>query len=176
MFPDSVVDVVRDQLAIRLVDFAIETFDPVTETMQPLEPTFLDRPLRAEDPNRSISIYAYDWVPDEATQEMGSGLAFAGPTVTRYNYRIQSLTRYVVEEEQRADASVDAKVIRAILARDPGLRVALEALSDEVAGVREKYLRYGVSRQRFFNNELRGTFLGLCLTEFWVDTQTTSPA
>lgn len=174
MFPDNVVATLKPLLKTRLDEFPIQEFDAFSKQMKLLEPSFFTRPLRADDPNRSIGIYSFDWTPNQQTQEMGWP-GETGPTITRYGYRIQTLTRYAIEEEQRADASIDAKVIRAILARDPAIRVALTALSDVAVGVREQLTRYGVSRQRFFNNELRGSFLGLCLTEFWVDTQT-SPA
>lgn len=94
------------------------------------------------------------------------------PTMGRYILTIQAFVKDMDEERGMATHSVLSTVIRAILARDESLRVLLASLSTETLGVVESARRWGVSAQRFHNNELQSEWLFLSSVELWVDTET----
>jgi hypothetical protein len=48
----------------------------------------------------------------------------------------------------------------------------LSQLNVEVAGIRERSLRWGVTAQRFLNNEIgNNEWMFLSTVEFWLDTE-----
>jgi hypothetical protein len=62
--------------------------------------------------------------------------------------------------------------VRGILYRDGPLAIALSQLNVEVAGIRERSLRWGVTAQRFLNNEIgNNEWMFLSTVEFWLDTE-----
>lgn len=136
------------------------------------EYSVLTRTLRPTDPNQAIGIFASDWAPFEDSMEMGGPGVPAEPTISRYNFRIQNMVKAANEVEGRQMFARDAKIIRAILYRDQALAVRLRDINEVTLDSSERVMRYGVQRQRFLNNEIRGSFLYLATTELWVDTAT----
>lgn len=126
------------------------------------------RPLRHTDPAQSLGIFVADWQPDKASQQIGNQRE---PAINRYEYRIQLLVKAADEVTGRRLFGVGAKSVRAILYRDPALVVRLTALTEEVLGTRETVKQFGVRRQRFLNNEIRGSMMYLATTDVWLDTE-----
>jgi hypothetical protein len=129
----------------------------------------LGRPIRIADPNYSMGVYALNWLPQEATAEIGGGIE---PVLSTYNLRIQNLIKNTDEAEGRADFTVAAKSVRAIVARDTTLRDSFPQLQETLFGVRERLLRYGIRQQNFLNNDIKGTFTFLSTTDLWAETET----
>ena len=127
------------------------------------------RPLRLMDPAKSIGIFLVDWQPVVGTEEMGNSF---GPTLNTYLLRLQVLVKHGDEAEGRVMFTTAAKKLRTMLARDPDLRVRLAALSEVELAAKETVRRFGVRNQRFLNNELRGAFVYMATTDFFVETET----
>jgi hypothetical protein len=60
-----------------------------------------------------------------------------------------------------------------VLYRDTTLRIAFPQLVVTDLGVTERVKRWGVQQQRFFSNELAGTWVYLSNLEFFIETETT---
>lgn len=156
-FPENVVD----ELAVSFTEhMAGVDDDPPAE--------ILKRPLRHTDPALSLGIYAYNWVPNPDSAQIGQH----EPALATYLYRIQLMVKHATETEARALFTSHGKIVRAILYRDTALRVRLAALQEDLLGSRERFMRFGVRNQSFLNNELRGTFVYLATTDLWVETET----
>lgn len=149
-FPMAVIDVLHDRFKELLADRDI-----------------VDRPLKPTDPARTVGMFPTDWVPDLESIELSS----REPTLGRYTYRIQTLVKHTSEEEGRALYAKDAKIIRAILYRDPQLVTRLTALQEVTLGAVERVKRWGVRNQKYLNNELQGQFIFLATTEMWLETE-----
>lgn len=151
-FPLNIVDVLQDLLPGLMPDHKV-----------------ISRPLRYTDPARSIGVFLVDWTPQPASQEIGH----IEPTLSTYNIRIQNLVKHTNEVEGKALFSFDAKTLRAVLYRAGSLTLRFAGLTEELLGSRESSMRWGVGRQRFLSNELKGQFVHLGQTEFWLETETT---
>lgn len=135
------------------------------------------RPLRLNDPVQSIGIFGSMWMPNQESLEI-LGLGASGvpgpqePTISRYIISVQAFVKDMEEERGLATHSVLSKMILAILYRDHPLRVALSQLNATVLGVTERTMRWGITTQRFMNNELGDSeWLYLSTVEFWLDTE-----
>lgn len=133
----------------------------------------VQRPLRESDPNQSVGIVAANWIPNEESYEMlGAPQGRHEPTLQNYSITVQAFVRHGDEEKGLATHSVLSKMLRAMLYRDNALRVGLALLSAEMNGATEIAQRWGVRQQRYFSNELQGSWLYLSNLEFWLETQT----
>lgn len=131
------------------------------------------RPLRKSDPNQSVGIHAAQWLPEEDSYEMrGAPVGTHEPTLQRYLVSVQAFVKDMDEENGLAVHSVLSKMIRSMLYRDAPLRVGLSALSVTMSGSTERTQRWGIRQQRYFSNELQGSFLYLSTLEFWLETET----
>lgn len=131
------------------------------------------RPLRESDPNQSVGIVAANWTPNEDSYEMlGAPQGRHEPTLQNYSITVQAFVRHGDEEIGLATHSVLSKMLRAMLYRDNALRVGLGLLSAEMNGATEKAQRWGVRQQRYYSNELQGSWLYLSNLEFWLETET----
>jgi hypothetical protein len=159
-FPSNIVDLLHTRFTLVDDDFFV-----------------IRRPLRAEDDTQSIGVFPSLWTPDPESYEMqgmpdGTTPGSSEPTVGRYVVAIQSLVKDMDEERGLAKHSILSTIVRGILYRDASLKVALSTLNVEVAGVRERTLRWGVTAQRFINNEIgNNEWLFLSTVEFWLDTE-----
>lgn len=159
VFPNNVVDILYTRLGM---------IDPDIFVVR--------RPLRHTDLAQSIGIFGSMWMPDQESLEIrgiGSGMPGSQePTLSRYMITIQAFVKDMDEERGLATHSVLSKMILAILYRDQPLRVGLSSLSAEVLGVTEHARRWGITSQRFLNNELGDNeWLYLSTVEFWLDTE-----
>jgi hypothetical protein len=159
-FPNNIVDLIRDRLALEDDYFSV-----------------VRRPLRPDDPDQSIGLYASMWNPDPESFEM-HGIGAGGvpgsnePSLGRYVVSIQAMVRDFDEERGLAKHSILSTIVRGILYRDGPLAIALSQLNVEVAGIRERSLRWGVTAQRFLNNEIgNNEWMFLSTVEFWLDTE-----
>lgn len=129
------------------------------------------RPLKPTDPNQSIGINATLWTPDDDSLEM-RGMAQMEPSLSRYLITIQAYVKDMDEINGLNVHSVLSRRLRAMLYNDAPLRAALWGLSSTLLGVTEKTQRWGVSRQRFYSNEISSSWLYLSILEFWLETET----
>lgn len=156
VFPNNVVSLMKARA--KLLDKDIEVFG---------------RPLRSSDPNQCIGILAAQWLPDEESYEMlGGPQGRHEPTLQSYLITVQALVRDTDEERGLATHAVLSKMIRSMLYRDEPLRVALLSLNVQMNGSTERLQRFGVRQQRFFSNEISGSWLYLSNLEFWIETET----
>jgi hypothetical protein len=134
------------------------------------EHNVVSRPIRRVDPNYTIGIFATDWLPDEQSIQIGDQ---AEPVLNRYMLRIQNLVVSADAIAGREQFSSFSKSIRVILYRDPVLNVRLRSLTEVLILSKESVKRFGVTRQRFLNNELNGNWLFVAQTDLWVETEVT---
>jgi len=150
-FPDNVLTELETSFAFYMPDFGV-----------------FHRPLRTTDPAQALGLFVADWQPDKGSEQIGNQFE---PAIARYQYRVQLLIKASDEVTGRGLFGVGCKSVRAILYRDPALVVRLTALNETILGVRETVKRFGVLRQRFLSNEIRGSMLYLATTDFWLDTE-----
>lgn len=149
--------------------FPVNVVDALVASMKKymVEHTVVERPVRFIDPARSIGVYVADWSPLEDSQQIGQ----YEPTLGRYLYRIQNMVKATDEVTGKTYFGADSKMIRAVLYRDPDLHVRLAGLVEEVLGSRESAKRWGVSRTRFLNTELKSQFTYIAQTDFWLESE-----
>lgn len=147
----------------------------VAEHSQLIDPDLavLKRPLRNTDPNQSVGVSASLWTPDDDSQEMRGGpYGPSEPTLSTYRISVQSFIKDMDEVRGLNAHSVLSKLVRNMLYRDHALRVGLASLSTSVSEVTERAQRWGIATQRYFSNELDGSWLYLSTLEFWLETET----
>ena len=152
MFPGNVVDVIAARFLLIWPGMAGSLFK---------------RRLKQQDLTQSVGIFPIDWSPDEESYEFPS----REPTVQRYLVGIQSFTSDTDEESGNRTHQLMAKSIRAVLYSDSVLNVGLGSLSVTINGVTERIQRRGISRTRYLDNQISGSFLYLAQTEMWVETE-----
>lgn len=131
------------------------------------------RPLRNTDPNQSVGVSAVLWTPDDDSTEMRGGpYGPSEPTLSTYRIAIQAFIKDMDEIKGLATHSVLSKRVRNMLYRDAQLRIGLASLSTSMSEVTERAQRWGVATQRYFSNELNGSWLYLSTLEFWLETET----
>lgn len=171
-FPENILDELEQSFTEFMPPVILVAADP-TATPPVVEESesipIARRPLRFTDPERSVGLHAVDWSPLDDSAQIGQ----MEPGISRYMLRIQNLVKHTDEEEGRALYVADAKMVRAILYRDAGLRVRLGELNETILDTIERFKRMGVRTQRFLNNELSGQFVFLATTELWVETEIT---
>lgn len=151
-FPENIIDVLEARFKATMGDHAI-----------------IRRPLRHADPARSVGMFVVNWVPDQNEAQIGQ----VEPVLANYFVRIQNMIKAGDEIEGRNLYGVDAKTVRAMLYRDPTLRVEFTGLTEEVLGTVERLQKYGIQTQSFMNNELQGQFVYLATTDLWIQTEIT---
>ena len=132
-----------------------------------------NRLLREPDPNNSVGVFAAQWLPEENSYEMvAAPVGRHEPTLQQYIITVQAFVKDMDEERGLATHSVLSKMIRSMLYRDDPLRVALGSLSVTTDSSIERTQRWGIRQQRYFSNELSGSWLYLSTLEFWLETET----
>jgi len=154
-FPENVIEAVQASLATH---FTVEDGY-----------TVLTRPVRFEDPDKTITVFANEWVPQ---QEASAQIGQREPALATYTFRIQNYRKVANREVGRELAAIDAKIMRGILYRDANLALALGALTETLLGSRETFKRMGLSRTRYLNNDVNRIFVCLNTTDMWVETET----
>jgi hypothetical protein len=161
VFPNNVVD---------LVAFRMQFLDADLQIFK--------RPLRDSDPIQCVGVFAQQWLPDTDSQEMrgripGQTIGYKEPSIEQYLISIQAFVKDMDEERGLATHSVLSEMVRTMLYRDATLGVALAALSTTLNNVQKRTGRWGIRQQRYFSNELQGSFLYLSNLEFWLETENT---
>lgn len=154
--------------AVSMIAARCSLLDPAEEV------AVFRRPLRESDPVQSIGIFAALWTPDMESLEMKGGFAPGPqePTIQKYSIAIQALAKDMDEERGSATHSVMSKMILAMLYRDEPLRIGLAGLWATMFGSTERTKRWGITTQRFLNNELDSEWLYLSTVECWLETET----
>jgi hypothetical protein len=115
------------------------------------------RPVRPIDPNYTLGVFAFDWIPAPGSYGIGQ----EDPQTGIYHLRIQCMVKHTNEEEGLQEHSVLSKSLRAMLYRDAQLRAELTALEETTFGVTERLQHFTVQSQRFMTNELDGAYIYL---------------
>lgn len=159
VFPNNAVDLIANRSKL---------LDPAGDVQ------VLRRPLKETDPVQSIGVFGTLWTPDDESVEMRGGFSPGPqePTLQRYNIAVQGFVKDQNEERGLTVHSVMSKLILAMLYRDEPLRVGLAGLSVTMLGLTERTMRWGVTTQRFLNNELDSEWLYLSTVECWLETET----
>lgn len=161
-------DAVFPNNAVKVVSERFKLLDPAGDVQ------VFRRPLEVSDPVQSIGVFPTLWTPTQDSVEM-RGSSSPGPqepTIQRYTLTIQAFVKDADEERGLSAHSVLSKYILAMLYRDEPLRLGLAQLSYSMLGVTEKTRRWGISTQRFVNNELDAEWLYLSTVECWLETET----
>ena len=152
-WPENVLDAIEPSLASYMPDFVV-----------------VRRSLRPQDPALTISLRAGGWMPDQSSIEIHS----TEPTSNTYSFELELLVKHADEAEGRALYTVNAKLARAVLYRDAALLVRLRALSEDLLGSRESFLRMRIESQKYINNTMNKAWFFVATTRFRVDTETTA--
>jgi hypothetical protein len=94
------------------------------------------------------------------------------PTVGTYNYEVELLVKHADEAAGRAMYAEGAKMVRAVLYRDADLLLRLRALSEDLMGSRERFLRMKIISQKYQNANLKTAWFFVATTRIQVDTET----
>lgn len=147
------------------VDFIVELHTTYETHMS--DHAVVDRPLRPGDPAKSIGIFAVDTLIQQQNAQIGQ----LEPPLNTHRINMHNMIVASDEVTGRALFAVACKKIRVILYRDTDLGVRLRALSEDILGSREVVKRFGISRQRYITNEVRGVFTYVAVTELWIETE-----
>lgn len=158
-FPNNVVDLLATQLANIEMPLPDEMEDRIRVEK---------RPIRDTDYTQTISVIPALWVPDEDSLEMSGGPN--EPTIQRYTIAIEALVVDMDEERGLATHALLSSLARLMLYRNLALRVSLPMLEVDLNGYREKLARWGISQQRFGNNQIGKNFVFLSTVDFWFET------
>lgn len=161
-------DAVFPNNAVKVMSERFKLLDPAGDVQ------VFRRPLMPTDPVQSIGVYGSMWTPIQDSIEMrGSGSPGPQePTLQKYSLFVQAFVKDANEERGSNVHSVLSKYILAMLYRDEPLRLGLAQLSYSMLGMTERAHRWGVSTQRFLNNELDAEWLYLSTVECWLETET----
>jgi len=152
VFPSNAIQLICDRAAMLYPDLFI-----------------IQRMLRQADPTQSLGVYPLNWLPDEGSYETGN---FEEPTIQRYVIGVQTFVMHADPVKGIQIHSVLSKVMRSLLYNDVPLSVGLNQLQITMFGKTEKIQRRGIARTKYLSNEVRGQFLYLSTTEYWLETQT----
>lgn len=130
---------------------------------------FAERQLRPTDPQLSIGVTVASWEHRTDSAQISQ----VEPALGVYTVHLQNMVKHVKEEEGRKIHNVQNALIRAVLYRNTKLRLRLVGVDEEIEGSAERVKRMGVRRQDFLSNQVSGTFLYLCATEVYVETEIT---
>ena len=130
---------------------------------------FAPRQLRSTDPALSVGVVVMSWEHLPTSAQIGQN----EPGMGRYTVRVQNMVKHVEEEAGRRTHNVQCALVRAVLYRSNDLRVRLMGVDEEIEGSAERVKRLGVRRQDFLSNQISGSFLYLCATEVYVETEIT---
>lgn len=130
---------------------------------------FAERQLRPTDPQLALGVVVMSWEHLAASAQIGQ----VEPGMGRYTVRVQSMVKHMNEEQGRTIHNVQCALVRAVLYRSEELRLRLIGVDEEIEGSAERVKRMGVRRQDFLSNQISGSFLYLCASEVYVETEIT---
>lgn len=158
-FPDNVVEILAENL---------KAIDPESSPGEDDGVRIVRRPVRNTDLTETISVIPGTWEAQQETLEILGGRS--EPTVQRYTVVVESLIVDMDEERGIRTNSLFSAMVRHMLYRDPAIRIALPLLSVSLNGYTESLKRWGLSQQRFMNNEVGSNFIFLSAVELWFET------
>lgn len=133
--------------------------------------TVLKRPLRTQDPNFSIGVWANNWQPVPHTNEM-LGIDFARQsTLEQYVVYIQGFCRNADEIAGLNQHCVMAESIRSILATDGPLREQLGGLTAVLNGQTKSLKKFWVRAGRYVNNQVNGENMYLTTNDLMLEVE-----
>lgn len=130
---------------------------------------FAERQLRPTDPALSLGVVVMSWEHLPTSAQIGQ----VEPALGRYTVRVQNLVKHAREEDGRNLHNVQCALVRAVLYRSEELRLRLIGVDEEIEGSAERVKQLGVRRQDFLSNQISGSFLYLCASEVYVETEIT---
>lgn len=133
--------------------------------------TILKRPLRPQDPNYSIGVWASNWLPVPGSQEM-LGVDFArSSTLENYLVMVQGFVRNTDEVAGLNAHAVLSETLRTILASDPPLREQLGGLTAVLNGTTKSLKKFWVRSGRYVNNQLNGENMYLTTNDLMLEVE-----
>lgn len=152
-FPENVVDLLTNILPEYLGDYE-----------------YLNRPLRLNDPKRSIGIVATNWSPETNSMIIGQ----TEEQVQHHQIRIQLLVKHSDYEKGITIGGRDSTVLRRVLYRSPALRVGLAGLAPApILNTVERYQQARIAGQSFLRNEMNGNLIYMSVTDYRITTEVT---
>lgn len=158
-FPNNVVDMIASQLETLEMPLPADINDRIR---------VVKRPVRDTDYTQTISVIPALWVPDMDSLEMSGGVN--EPTIQSYTIAIEALVVDMDVERGLATHALLSSMVRLMLYRNLALRVGLPLLEVDLNGYREKFARWGISQQRFGNNQIGKNFVFLSTVDLWFET------
>jgi hypothetical protein len=146
----------------------IDTIAIVASSVLPLADV-VRRPLRGTDLDQSLGVFAARWVPLGDGMEMGR--PYLGSSVEIYTVVIQAMVKDAEEAVGGARHSVLSELVRTMLYTDQTLKLGLDSLQTELAGVRKNTRTWKISSQEYFNNSVNGFFVYLSSLEMTVEVE-----
>lgn len=131
------------------------------------------RPLIETDGTQAVGVYPVDYRPDQDTHEMKAYIGGAQVPVLQ-DYLINIMTMVMDSEQERgiATSSTLSDKICSVVAYDTVLDVALKNLVITESGRIKSARRWGIRRTIYQSGDLRGFFLYVSVSEFWLQTET----
>lgn len=168
-----------------LVNLLYEKLQTIEEDDEDLELFVCRRPLRSSDPNNSIGIWGAQVVDNPNSHETGGRAVMGGgrmggmshaPTILGYVLNLQVMVTDGDEERGLATHAALAQRVRRMLVHNYAFGVSLAELvvvgtdvpvsTERTTGVRR------IQSQRFYNNEVSGSFVYVATFEYLVETET----
>lgn len=151
--------------------FPMVFVDKIIEVLLPRFPnhSVVARSLGLSEGADAIGVFPAEWRPELDSKEIGS----IEPTFGRYIIRIQNLRIDADEIAGRASFVSTCRMIRAILYRDPALRLALGGLTEVIGDHTERVKIFDVTKQDYLSAKMGDVMTYLCTTEMVFVTETT---
>lgn len=157
VFPSNVIAEIITEIES---DSAFGTSDGVSVVVR--------RALEPDDANRSMGVFADEWMPIDYEMRGGAG---NHPTRAAYTYKIDLLVKGIDRETVESEHGHLAKYVRAMLFRSEALRLRLAALQETSFGATERFQRMKVMRQQYGASENSGIFFRVSSTTLVVETE-----
>lgn len=155
-------------MPIYIPEHIVTSFKQTFNEMLP-DHYFAERQLRPTDPQLSIGTTVITWEHLPTSAQIGQ----REPAIGRYTVRVQNMVKHLKEEEGRKIHNAQCALVRAVLYRNDALRLRLIGVDEEIEGSAERVKQMGVRRQDFLSNQISGSFLYLCASEVYVETEIT---
>lgn len=147
------------------------------------ELSVVQRRLKLQDRTRTVGVFPMPWTPDIESLEFGQGNLVLGqpnstlsqPTIGTYGIGLQALIQNSDQVQASAESSAMSYALRYMLYNDAALGVGLDSLSVTYGtspAITERAQRRGITRVRYLDNEVSGTYVALNTIEYYIDTQT----
>ncbi len=146
--------------------FAWDLYDYFPDNLDEAD-QFVLRPVRPEDPSRTVGIVAEDWEPSPNAYETGRD----EPLLGQYVLTIWAFVKHLNEEEGIQEHGVLARNIRRMLAGDTTLLGTLRAEVDDYGTGTEYVQRIRLVNQKFLSNEVNGTHMYLSVSRLMIETE-----